>query len=145
MGGDRGHPRFPGARKWLATSARKCGMRNSERGMGKEKWQMTNAGWRMADGKCRDGTGQPRFLCARKWMAPSARKCGMGNGKMTDGKRQMADGKKQMTDGKWQKADGGWRMADGRRTTADDGCEVRSSGRRDEQSGETTVTSGTRI
>src|SRR5271157_1975804 len=39
-----------------ASSARKCGMRNSERGMGKQKgqmtnarWQMTNAGWRMAD------------------------------------------------------------------------------------------------
>src|SRR5208337_3466226 len=30
-------------------------------GMGKEKWQMTNAGWQMADGKCRDETGRPRF------------------------------------------------------------------------------------
>jgi|SRR5208337_2206970 len=55
MGGDRGHPRFPGARKWLATSARKCGMRNSERGMGKEKWQLTNAGWQMTKAGWRMG------------------------------------------------------------------------------------------
>ncbi len=60
MGDDKcrdetGHPRFPGARKWLATSARKCGMRNSERGMGKEKWQLTNAGWEMTNAGWRMG------------------------------------------------------------------------------------------
>ena len=40
--------------------------------MGKEKWQVTNAGWRMGDEKCRDETGQPRFRGARKWVALAA-------------------------------------------------------------------------
>jgi hypothetical protein len=40
--------------------------------MGEEKWQMTNAGWRMADDKCRDESGHPRFPGARKGVAPSA-------------------------------------------------------------------------
>jgi len=33
-------------------------------------WQMADGGWRMADGKCRDRKGRPRFLGARKWVAP---------------------------------------------------------------------------
>src|SRR5208337_5325021 len=49
-----------------------CGMGNAECGMGKEKWQMTNGRWRMANGECGDEEGQERFLCARKWVAPSA-------------------------------------------------------------------------
>ena len=40
--------------------------------MGKEKWQVTNAGWRMGDEKCRDETGQPRFPGAKEWVAPAA-------------------------------------------------------------------------
>src|SRR5208337_4848613 len=74
MGGDRGHPRFPGARKWLATSARKCGMRNGEGEMAVNKCRMADDKCRMADGdnKCRDETGYPRFPGARKWVAPSA-------------------------------------------------------------------------
>jgi hypothetical protein len=30
--------------------SRKCGMRNAERGMGKEEWQMTNGEWQMTNG-----------------------------------------------------------------------------------------------
>ena len=64
---------------WPLPLSRKCGMRNSERGMGKEKWQMTNGGWQMTNGgwrmgdcKCRDETDHPGFPGARKWLAPSA-------------------------------------------------------------------------
>src|SRR5208337_2109663 len=64
---------------WPLPLSRKCGMRNSERGIGKEKWQMTNGGWqmtnggwRMGDNRCHDETGHPRFPGARKWVAPSA-------------------------------------------------------------------------
>src|SRR5208282_6668052 len=35
---------------WRLPLSRKCGMRNSERGIGKEKWQMTNGGWQMTNG-----------------------------------------------------------------------------------------------
>src|SRR5208337_310515 len=54
------------------SSRRKVKMRNSERGMEKEKWQMTNAGWqmtdagwRMGDDKCRDERGHPK----ERWSA----------------------------------------------------------------------------
>src|SRR5271157_4617698 len=82
MGGEGGHPHFPGARKWVAPSARKCGMRNSERGMGKEKWQMTNAGWQMTNAG---------------WQ-------------MTNAGWQMTNAGWQMTNAGWRMTNAGWRM-----------------------------------
>src|SRR5271157_1081252 len=70
--GRKGLPTSPWCQKVggpFRSSARKCGMRNAERGMGKEKWQMTK--WQMADDK---------------WQ-------------MTNGKWQMAGGGWRMADG----------------------------------------------
>ncbi len=81
--GDRGHPRFPGGRKWVALPLfrslenAECGMRNAEWGNG--GWQMADGGWQMTDGK---------------WQ-------------MADDTGRMADDGWQMTDGGWRMADDG--------------------------------------
>jgi len=62
-----------GKEKWQMTNAG-WQMTNAGWQMTNAGWQMTNAGWRMADDKCRDETGHPRFPGARKWVAPCARR-----------------------------------------------------------------------
>ncbi len=46
-----GHPREDDIPAGEQGGARKCGMRNSERGMGKEEWRMANGGWQMTNGR----------------------------------------------------------------------------------------------
>src|SRR5271157_5030187 len=80
--------------------SRKCGMRNAERGMGKEKWQMTNGGWQMTNGGWRIRSALEKMRNAE---------CGTGKEK-------------------WQMTNGGWGMANAATKRAIDVSRVPESG-----------------
>src|SRR5208337_2715933 len=91
---ERGHPRFLGARKWVALPiSRKCGMRNGEGEKADGKWQM-------ADGKCR--------------LAEDT-------GRMGDDRWRRTQAGWRMTEDRWRRTQAGWRMANGRWQMPDGG------------------------